>query len=158
MSNIIYNMCYNFKKTDLDFDIFLKAYIIRNKDSSDPKLINFTKKSENQYVLDLNKKIPIFLKPLSNTENIKYSEKLYLKDNYIEISCLQTICGYTFNCNTTVKYNKEGQKLSLTTLIKIDSFPYILEPVLKSYIKKNFDSQRCKEEKIIDFLLEHSNT
>ncbi len=154
MSNIIYNMCYNFKTPDLDFDIFLKAYIIRNKDSSDPKLINLKKKSDNQYILELNKKIPIFLKKLSNTEDIKYSENLYLKDNYIEISCLQTICGYIFNCNTTVKYNKEKQRLSLTTLIKIDSFPYILEPVLKSYIKKNFDSQREKEQKIINNLLE----
>tara|TARA_B100000524_G_scaffold327288_1_gene211291 strand:+ start:154 stop:597 length:444 start_codon:yes stop_codon:yes gene_type:complete len=147
-------MCYNFKTPDLDFDIFLKAYIIRNKDSSDPKLINLKKKSDNQYILELNKKIPIFLKKLSNTEDIKYSENLYLKDNYIEISCLQTICGYIFNCNTTVKYNKEKQRLSLTTLIKIDSFPYILEPVLKSYIKKNFDSQREKEQKIINNLLE----
>ena len=154
MSNIIYNMCYNFKKTDLDFDLFLKAYIIRNKDSSDPKLINFTKKSDNQYVLELNKKVPFFLKPLSNTENIKYSENLYLKDNYIEISCIQTICGYTFNCNTTVKYNKKKEKLSLTTFIEIDSFPSILESVLKSYIKKNFDSQREKEETIINNLLE----
>lgn len=147
MSNIIYNMCYNFKKTDLYFDIFLKAYIIRNKDSSDPRLINFTKKSDKHYILDFNKKIPIFLKTLSNTKDVEYSENVYIKENYVEISCIQTICGYKFNCLTIVKYKEEGQ-LSLTSLIKIDSFPSILEPLLKSYIKKNFDSQRCKEEEL----------
>ena len=158
MSNIVYNICYDFKDIDLDFDIFLQAYIIRNKNSSDPNLINFKENDDKHYVLELKKKIPIFLKPLSNTEYIKYSENLYLKDNYIEISCLQTICGCIFNCNTVVNYNKDEKKISLNSLIKINYFPSILVPLMKSYIKKNFDSQRCTEEKIIDYLLKQSNT
>ena len=86
------------------------------------------------------------MKLLLKKDFVDYTEYVNKDRNNIEINSIQYIENYTIFCNTVVKYSDNKKKIILTSLIKINTFPELLEPMLKSYTEDLFNKQRHEEE------------
>lgn len=145
-NNITYNLSHVFKRSNLDN--FFKAYLNRNKESSNPILKKIEKISDTNYKIEYSNTFPDFLILLLTQRSVEYTENIIIDKDNIEINSIQSIGNYTIYCNTIVKCNNTDD-IILTSLIKINKFPKLIEPMLKSYSESIFRKQRNLEESLM---------